>query len=139
MLYGCGCGVVGKSNCLTTSTKMMFFWLLLSTIKCSGVPFTHICEWKSRSLSSGSSSGWIFAIVIVAVGFASMFYLLLLFFEPRSKSRFGSLSLSLATNDCIELHSSVLCQGLLWNSHHLSVSFLYFVLPFFSYIWDWLS
>jgi hypothetical protein len=44
MLYGCGCGVVDNPNCLTTSAEMRFFWLPLSTIKCSGVPFTHICE-----------------------------------------------------------------------------------------------
>ena len=46
MLYGCRCGVVDNPNYLTTSAKMRFFWLLLSTIKCSEVPFTHICEWK---------------------------------------------------------------------------------------------
>jgi hypothetical protein len=44
MLYGCGCGVVDNPNYLTTSAEMRFFWLPLSTIKCSGVPFTHICE-----------------------------------------------------------------------------------------------
>jgi hypothetical protein len=44
MLYGCGCGVVDNPNCLMTSAEMRFFWLPLSTIKCSGVPFTHICE-----------------------------------------------------------------------------------------------
>jgi hypothetical protein len=44
MLYGCGCGVVDNPNCLTTSAEMRFFWLPLSTIKCSGVAFTHICE-----------------------------------------------------------------------------------------------
>jgi hypothetical protein len=26
---------------------MRFFWLPLSMMKCRGVPFTHICEWKS--------------------------------------------------------------------------------------------
>jgi hypothetical protein len=139
MLYGCGCGVVGKSNCLTTSAEMMFFWLPLSTIKCSGVPFTHICEWKSRSPSLRSSSGWIVVVVTVVVGSTSMICLLLLFFESGSKSRFDSLSLSLTTDDYIERHSSVLCQGLLWNSHHFPVSFLDFPLPFFSCIWDWLS
>jgi hypothetical protein len=139
MLYGCGCGVVGKSNCLTTSVEMMFFCLLLSIIKCNGVPFTHIFEWKSRIPSSGSSSSWIVVVAIVAVGFASMICLLLSFYESGSNSRFRSLSLSSTTNDYIERHSLVLCQGLLWNSHHFPVSFLDFSLPFFACIWSWLS
>jgi hypothetical protein len=139
MLYGCGCGFVGKPNCLTTFAEMMLFWLPLSTIKCSGVPFTHIFEWKSRLPSSRSSYGWIVAVATVAVGYVSMIYILLLFSESGSKSGFESLSLSSTTNDCIERHSSVLCQGLLWNSHHFLVSFLDFPLPFFSYIWDWIS
>ena len=139
MLYGCGCGVVGKSNCLKTFAEMMFFWLPLSTIKCNGVPFTHICEWKSCSPSSGSSSGWIVAVATVAVGSTSMIYLILLFSESGSKLGFNSLSLSLTTNDYIERHSSVLCQGMLWNSHHFLVSFIEFLLPFLSCIWDWLS
>ena len=44
MLYGCDCGVVNNRNCFTTSSEMRFFWLPLSTIKCNGVPFTHIYE-----------------------------------------------------------------------------------------------
>jgi hypothetical protein len=72
MLYGCGCGVVGKSNFLITSAEMMLFWISLSTIKCSGVPFTHICKWKSFSPSSRSSSSWIVAVVKVAMGSKSM-------------------------------------------------------------------
>jgi hypothetical protein len=80
MLYGCGYGVVGKSNYLTTSVEMRFFWLPLSTIKCGGVPFTHIYEWKRRSPSSGSSgsSSWIVVVVTVVVGSASIICLLLL-------------------------------------------------------------
>ena len=46
MLYGCGCGVFDNPNYLMKSSEMRLFWLSLSTIKCSGVPFTHICEWK---------------------------------------------------------------------------------------------
>jgi hypothetical protein len=136
MLYGCGCGVVGKSKCLTTNVDMMLFCLPLSTIKCSGVPFTHIYEWKSHSPSSRSSSGWIFAVVTIIVGSVSMICLLLLFSESESNSRFNSLSLSSATNDYIGRYSSMLCQGLLWNSHHFPVSFLDFSLPFISCIWD---
>jgi hypothetical protein len=44
MLYGCGFGVVDNPKYLTTSAKMRFFWLPLSTIKCSKAPFTHIYE-----------------------------------------------------------------------------------------------
>jgi hypothetical protein len=29
---------------LMNSVEMRFFWLLLSTIKCNGIPFTHIYE-----------------------------------------------------------------------------------------------
>ena len=88
MLYGCGCGVVDNPNCLTTSTKMRFFWLLLSKIKCSGVSFTHICEWKRHSPSSGSvgSSGWIVAVTKIAVGPASMIYPLPVFSGSDSES-----------------------------------------------------
>jgi hypothetical protein len=141
MLYGCRCGVVGKSNCLMTSVEMRFFWLPLSTIKCSGVPFTHIYEWKRHSPSSGSSgsSSWIVAVTTVAVGSASIICLLLLLSESESKSGLNSVSLSSATNDCFERHSSVLCQGILWKSHHFPVSFFIFPLPFFSCGLDWLS
>jgi hypothetical protein len=48
MLYGCEYFFFDKYNYLMTSTEMMLFWLLLSTIKCSGVRFTDICEWKRR-------------------------------------------------------------------------------------------
>jgi hypothetical protein len=101
MLYGCRCGVVGKSNYLTTSAEIRFFWILLSTIKCSGIPFTHICEWKRHSPSSGSSRsfGWIVAVATVVVGFASIIYLLLLLSESESKSGLGYVSLSSATFD----------------------------------------
>jgi uncharacterized membrane protein len=87
-----------------TYAEMKFFWLLLSAIKCSGVPFTHICEWKRRSPSSGSSgsSGWIVVVATIAVGYASMICLLLLLYESKSESWLGSVSLSLATNDCFE-------------------------------------
>jgi hypothetical protein len=102
MLYGYGCGVVGKNNYLRTFTEMMFLWLPLSTIKCSGVPFTHICEFNIFSPSLGSSSGWIFADAKIVVGSALMIYLLLLFSESGSKSGFESLSLSSTTNECTE-------------------------------------
>ena len=77
MLYGCGCGNVGRFSRLTTSTKIRFFWLPLSTMKCNGFPCTHICEWKSRSPSyvSSGSSGWIFVVAMVMLGSTSMIFL----------------------------------------------------------------
>jgi hypothetical protein len=64
MVYGWGCGIIDNFNLLMTSTEIKFFWLPLSTMKCSGVPFTHIYEWKRHSPSSSSSdsSGWIFVV-----------------------------------------------------------------------------
>jgi hypothetical protein len=133
MLYGCGCGVVGNSNCLTTFVEMSFFWIFLSTMKCNGVPFTHICEWKRCSPSSGSvgSSGWIIVVATMEVGPVSIIYLLPLFSKSYSESGFDSFSLILATTDCFERHSSVLCQGILWKLHHFLVSSI-LLLPFFS-------
>jgi uncharacterized membrane protein len=77
VVYNCGCGIVGRANRLTTSAEMRFFWLLLSMMKCSGVPFTHICEWKRHSPSSSSSGspGWSLVVATVALGFMSMIYL----------------------------------------------------------------
>ena len=127
-------------NYLTTSAKMMFFWLSLSTKKCNGVPFTHICEWKRWSPSSRSvgSFGWIVTVTTIAVGSASMIYPLPVLSELDSELGFGSLYLILATNDCFEWHSSILCQGILWKSQHFPVSFV-FLLPLFSYGLDWFS
>ena len=101
MLYGCGCGVVENPNCLMTSTEMRFFCLPLSTIKCNRVPFTHICEWKRCSPSSGfvGSSGWIVAIATIVVASTSMIYPLPVFLESNSESRFKSLSLISTIDD----------------------------------------
>jgi len=57
-----------------TSVEMRFFWLLLSTMTCSGEPFTHIYEWKRCSPSSGYSGSffWILVVAKVALGSASM-------------------------------------------------------------------
>lgn len=133
MLYGCGCGVIDNFNRLTTSTVMRFFWLPLSTTKCSGVPFTHICKWNESSPSSGfsGSTGWIWAVATVAFGYASMICLPLPATVSESVSRPNSKDFISATNDCFVWHSSVLCQGILWISHHFSVSFFTFQLPFF--------
>jgi hypothetical protein len=138
MLYGCGCGIVGKSNCLTTSAEMRFFWLWLSTIKFNGAPFTHICEWKRSSPSSRSSGyvGWIIVVSTVALGSTSFIDLILLLFELDSESGISSFSLSSSTNDYFERHSSVFFQGILWKSHHFLMSF--FNLPI-SLLFLWLG
>jgi hypothetical protein len=68
-----------------------------------------------------------------------MIYLLPLFSKSDFESGLDSFSLISTTNDCFEPHSSVLCQGILWKSHHFPVSFLVFLLPFFSCRLDWFS
>jgi hypothetical protein len=141
MLYGYGCGVFDKSNCLMTSAEMKFLWVSLSTIKCSGVPFTHICEWKRCPPSSGSfgSSSWIVAVTTIEMGSASMICLLLLSSKSKFELGVGSVSFSSTTNDCFERHSLVLRQGILWKLHHFPVSFFVFPLLFFSCGLEWLS
>jgi hypothetical protein len=141
MLYGCVRGVVKKYNFLMTSAKIRFFWIPLSRVKCSSVPFTHICEWETRSPSSGSygSFDWIVVVMAVVVGSTSMIYLPLLFFESMSNLGLDSISLSSATNDCFKGHSSVLCQGILWKLRHFPMSFIVFTFLLFSCRLDWLS
>ena len=95
---------------------MRFFWLPLSTTKFRGVPFSHICEWKRRSsaFDSSGSSSWIYVVATVAVGSTSMVCLPLsaaVALGSKSESRSDSKNLILATNNCFEWHSSVLCQG----------------------------
>jgi hypothetical protein len=123
------------------SSKMRLFWFPLSIMKCNGVSFTHICEWKRCFPSPGfcGSYSWILMVVMVVVGSGSMICLLLLFFELGSESRINSIYLSSTTNDSFERHSSMLCKGMLWKSHHFAVSFIIFSLPFFSCGLDWLS
>jgi hypothetical protein len=133
MLYGCGCDFVGNPNCLVTYAEMRFFWLLLSTIKCNGVPITKIYERKrcSASLGSSSSSGWMVLVTMVEVGSTSMICLLLFLSKSGSKSSLISNSLTSTTNDGLEQHSLMLFQGILWKSHHFLVSFFIFSLLFF--------
>jgi hypothetical protein len=68
----------------------------------------------------------------------SMIYPLRVFSELDYESGFNSLYLISTTNDYFERHSLVLCQGILWKSHHFPVSsfFLWF---FFSYGLEWFS
>jgi hypothetical protein len=104
MVYGWGCGIIESFNLLMTLVKIRFFWLPLSTMKCSGVPFTHICEWKRHSPSSSSSdsSGWIFVVVMVALGSTLMIHFPLSYSESESELGSDSFSLSSTNNDCFE-------------------------------------
>ena len=109
MVYGCKCAMVGSPSRFMTSAKMRFFWLPLSTRNCSGEPFTHICEWKRHSPSSGSSGSslWILVVETMALGSTSMIYF------PLSLPLFGSDlgsgnasdlgAFSSATNECLAL------------------------------------
>ena len=138
MRYGCGCAVVGKPNRFTLFAEMMPFWLPLSTMNCSGEPFTHIWEWNRCSSSYGSSgsSFWIFTVAIVALGSASIicFPLSFPFSGSDSDSEHASDSEALisATSDCLAQQSLVLWVELLWNSHHFPVSFFGLTVLFFA-------
>jgi hypothetical protein len=46
---------------------------------------------------------------------------------------------SLTTNDYLEWHSSVLFQGILWNSHHFPIYFFIFPLLLFVCSLEWFS
>jgi hypothetical protein len=87
-----------------TSAEMRLFWLLLSMMKCSGVPFTHICEWKRHSPSSGSSSspGWSLVVATVALGSTLMIHLPLSGYGLESESASDSEDFTSATIDCFE-------------------------------------
>jgi hypothetical protein len=124
-----------------TFAEMRFFWLPLSMMKCNGVPFTHICEWKRFSPSSGSSDlpSWSLVVETVALGSALMICLPLFGSDSESEPESDSEALTSATNHYFESHSAVLCQGLLWKLHHFLVSFFVFPMSFFSCILDWLS
>jgi hypothetical protein len=141
MLYACRSRVVRNSNCLRKSQEIRFSWLPLSTIKCSEVPFTHICERKrlSPSLGSSRSFGWIVEVMTIVLGSTSIIYPILWFTELESELGLVSISFSSATNDCFEQHSSVLCQGILWKSHHFLVSLFIFMFLLFSRDLDWFS
>jgi hypothetical protein len=87
-----------------TYVDIRFLWLPLSTMKWSGVHFTHIYEWKRGSPSSGSygSYSWTFLVDMVTLGFASMVYFTLFGYERESKPTFESEAFILANNDYLE-------------------------------------
>jgi hypothetical protein len=108
---------------LMNSNEIRLFWLLLSIEKWSGVPFTHIYEWKrcSHSLGSSGSSSWNFMVEMVTLGYVSMICFPLSGFESNSESTSSSKDFISANNDCLESHSSVLCQRIFWSSQFSSV------------------
>jgi hypothetical protein len=67
MVYGRGCNCISRFIIVMTFVEIMFFWLLISTTKYGGVPFTNIYEWKRRSQSL-TSFDWAFVVMIVALG-----------------------------------------------------------------------
>jgi hypothetical protein len=109
-------------------------------MKCIGVPFTHICEWKRRSPSFGSSGspGWNLVVETVALGSTSMTHLPLSSSSSESKSTSDSKAFTSATSDYFEWRSTVLCHGLLWKSHYFPVYFFVFLVSFFACGLDWL-
>jgi hypothetical protein len=113
MVYGCGCGIVGRDNFLMNSTEMRFFYLSLPRMKSSGVPFTHICEWKRRSPSSGSSSspGWSLVVATVALGYASIIYLTLSSSNSDSEPTSNSEDFTLDSSDCFEHSQQCYAKG----------------------------
>jgi hypothetical protein len=117
-----------------TSTEMRFFWLLLSMMKCNGVPFTPIFEWKRCSPSSGSSGlpGWSLVVETVALGFASMIHIPLSTYDSELEPASDSEFFTSATKYFFDRNSLVLCQGILWKSHHFSVSFFFFLVSLFA-------
>jgi hypothetical protein len=103
-------------------------------MKCSGVPFTHISEWKRCSPSSGLSSslGSSLVVATMALGSVSMICLPISGFDSESKPASNLEAFTSATSDCFEQKSVVLCQGILWKSHHFPVSFFVFPVSSFS-------
>jgi hypothetical protein len=120
-----------------TSIDIMFFCLPLSTMKWSGVPFTHICEWKRCSPSSGSSSSTLM-VEMVILGSKTMIHFPFSGSELESKSTSVLEDFVSTNNDCLEKHSLIFCQGIFWNTHHFLVSFFDFPLPFFAGGLEWL-
>jgi hypothetical protein len=74
----------------------------------------------------------------VALGSASTICFRPSGFDSESKSTSDSEAFSSTTSDCLERHSSVLCQRLVWYSHRFLVSFD-FSFPFLCCGLDWLS
>jgi len=110
-------------------------------MKCSGVPFTSIYEWKRCSPSFGSSCSLGYSLVVekVALGCASMIHLPLSGSDSKLEPASDSEAFTSATSDCFKWQSTWLCQGLLWKSHRFSVSLFVFPVSFFACGLKWFS
>jgi hypothetical protein len=72
----------------------------------------------------------------VALGSVSMIHLPLFGSDSKSEPASDSEAFTSATNDFFEKKSTVLCQWLLWKSHHFPISFFVFPVSFFACM-DW--
>jgi hypothetical protein len=79
-------------------------WHIVGVKRCSCITFTHICEWRKHSPSSGSlgSLGWSLVVAIVALGSTPMIYLPLSGSDSDSKTTSDSEDFTSATNDFFE-------------------------------------
>ena len=68
-----------------------------------------------------------------------MIYFLLYGSNSDSEPTSDSEAFTSATSDYFERQSIVLCQGILWKSHHFLVYFFIFSLSFFVFVLEWLS
>ena len=136
MVYDCGCAMVSRPSCFMNSVEMRFFWLPLSTRNCSGEPFTHIYDWKRRSPSSRSSGSSLWSLLVEIMALGSTSIICFPMSSPLSGSSSGSEhasdygAFSSAASNCFVWHSFSLWVGLLWNSHHFTMSFFGFLVVF---------
>jgi len=87
--------------------------------------------WVERCSPLYGSLGSLFltlVVEIVALGFASMIYFPFSIFGLDLEYSFDSKAFISATSDYFVWHSSMLWEGLLWNSHHFHASFFIFLL-----------
>jgi hypothetical protein len=102
-------------------------------MKCRGcLSPTYVNERGSHlPLGSSSSLGWILVVATMALGSMSMIHISPFCSDSDLEPTSDSEAFTSATNDYFERQSTVLCQGLLWKSHHFPVSFFVFPLSFF--------
>lgn len=137
MVYGWGCDTIDNFNLLMTLTEIKFFWLLLLIVKCSGVPFPHICEWNRFSPSLGSHD---FFVRFLWSNGSTRFYI----YDPIS---FISFWIRIWARLFFQAHPTMILSsdihkccvyGFFLDSHHFLVSFN-FPLPLFSPDLGWIS
>lgn len=136
MVYGFRCVFIDRPIWFMTFSKMRLFWLVLSIMNCNEEPFTHIYQWKRNSPSFGTSGSFFSILVVATVALSSVSMIWFHFSFPflgsdsESEHAFDSKAFSSATSVYLIWHSLVLWVELLWNSHHLPVSFVFKVFFF---------